>query len=182
MTAKIRGILKVLWYKARYGKQFYTESFPRMENSARINLLAGTMEIGKGFSMKPNSYCAVASRGILRIGNNVSLNRNSMIICHDCITIGDRVAIGPNVAIYDHDHIYGMEGLESGYRTAPVVIERNCWIGAGVIILKGVHIGEGSVIGAGCVVKGNIPAHTVVKSNRELEIIPIADKIKLATH
>ena len=80
------------------------------------------------------------------------------------------------MVIYDHDHKFGEDGIRSGYNTAPVMIEKNCWIGAGVIILRGTHIGEGSVIGAGCVVKGEIPPHSLVTADRSLSINPIKSK------
>ena len=75
--------------------------------------------------------------------------------------------------IYDHDHKFGPEGIRPGYNTAPVVIENDCWIGAGVTILRGTHIGEGCVIGAGSIVKGEIPPHSLVTSDRQLTIVPI---------
>ena len=120
--------------------------------------------------MKRNSYLAIVLGGTLTIGNGVSLNRNSTIVCQDRISIGDGCAIAPNVAIYDHDHVFDENGIADGFKTAPVVIERNCWIGSGVVILRGTHIGEGCVIGAGCVVKGDIPAHSLVTSERKLVI------------
>ena len=58
----------------------------------------------------------------------------------------------------------------------PITIEDNCWIGANATILRGTHIGEGCVIGAGTVVKGEIPPHSIVTSNREMVIKPIKDK------
>ena len=110
--------------------------------------------------MKKNAYIAVMNGGKLTIGDSVSIARNSILVCHDNISIGSCCAIAPNVLIYDHDHKFGMEGIVAGFNTTPVVIERNCWIGAGAIILRGTHIGEGSVIGAGCLVKGNVPPHS----------------------
>ena len=56
-----------------------------------------------------------------------------------------------------------------------MVIGDNCWIGAGVIILKGTNIGEGSIIGAGCIIKGVIPPHSIVTMNRQLSIREIKD-------
>ena len=56
---------------------------------------------------------------------------------------------------------------------APIIIEKNCWIGAGVTILRGARIGEGSVVGAGAIVRGVIPAHSLVTANRDLQIVPI---------
>lgn len=44
---------------------------------------------------------------------------------------------------------FGLEGIKSGCNSAPVVIENSCWIGAGVNILRGTHIGEGCEIGTG---------------------------------
>lgn len=134
------------------------------------------MYCGKGLIMKPNAYCAIMDGGSLHIGSNVSIARNTIIVCHDNITIGDRCSIAPNVAIYDHDHRFGPDGIKPGYNTKPVVIEKNCWIGIGTIILRGTHIGEGCVIGAGCVVTGDIPSHSLVTSARGLTIVPIENR------
>ena len=87
--------------------------------------------------------------------------------------IADNCAIGPNTVFYDHDHKFGENGIESGFKTSPISIEKNCWIGAGVTILRGTHIGEGSVIGAGAIVHGKIPAHSLVTSDRDIKVTPI---------
>lgn len=139
-----------------------------------IKILSGSLKIGNKFSMNPGSYVAVVNNGTVSIGNGVRLNRNALVICHDAITIGDDCSIGPNVLIYDHDHRFGPDGLEAGYKTTPVTIGNNCWIGGGVTILRGTTIGDGCVIGAGTVVKGDIPPHTLVRSDRELIFTPIS--------
>lgn len=54
-----------------------------------------------------------------------------------------------------------------------MVIGNGTWVGANVTILKGTVIGEKCVIGAGTVVSGMIPPHSIAKSGRELEIVPI---------
>ncbi len=84
----------------------------------------------------------------------------------------------PNVLIHDYDPKIGLEGIKSGCNTAPVVIEKSCWIGAGVIILRGTHIGEDCVIGTGRTAKGNIPPHSLVTSDRSLTITPIVNQEK----
>ena len=127
-------------------------------------------------TMKQGVYIAVIDGGKITIGENVSLNRNCILVCHDAISIADNCAVGPNVVFYDHDHNFGENGIEPGFKTAPIVIEKNCWIGAGATILRGTHIGEGSVIGAGAVVRGEIPPHSKVTANRELTITPIMPK------
>ena len=108
---------------------------------------------------------AVLNGGKILLGNNVSINRNYMLVCYDTIFIADNCAIGLNVVFYDHDHKFGPNGIEEGFKTAPIIIEKNCWIGAGATILRGTHIGEGSVIGAGAVVRGDIPPHSLVTAN-----------------
>ena len=148
----------------------------RCRKVSEINILSGSLRIGKGFVMNPSSYIAVVSDGNLTIGDNVSINRNTLVVCHDSIAIGDCCCIGPNVLIYDHDHRFDSDGPQKGYRTAPVVIGRNCWIGGGVVILRGTTIGEGSVIGAGSVIKGDIPPHSLVTANREILISPLREQ------
>ena len=80
------------------------------------------------------------------------------IVCN--ITIGDKCLIGAGSRFVDHDHglaagrdIWGQPG-----EVAEIVIGRDVWIGANVVVLKGVHIGEGAVIAAGAVVTKAVPA------------------------
>lgn len=176
MLRKISGTVRALLYKLRYGRWICIEGHPVFERTSRINLIKGNVHIQKGFTMKPGAYIAVVDGGNVSIGESVAIARNSILVCHESITIGDGVSIAPNVVIYDHDHKFGMNGIKPGYNTAPVVIEKNCWIGAGVTILRGTHIGEGCVIGAGCIVKGEIPPHSLVTSDRNLNITPIEDR------
>ena len=95
-----------------------------------------------------------------------------MIACRKKVIIGNNCIFDPRVIIYGHDHEFGIEGVSShSYKFGSVVIEDGVWVGAGIIILRGTHIGTGSVIGAGIIISEEIPAYSIVKSNRELEII-----------
>ena len=97
------------------------------------------------------------------IGNSCFINRNCMIVAHEKIEIGDGTTIGPNVCIYDHDH----DG-EGGYKTKPVIIGKNVWIGAGCILLKGINIGDNAVKGAGTIVTTSIPSETTAYNEQKL--------------
>lgn len=173
--SRILSILKALGYKLRYRNSLQWEGMLRCKKVADIKIQSGKLRIGKGFDMYPGAYIAVVDKGVMTVGDGVAVNRNAMIICHDSVAIGDGCRIGPNVLIYDHDHNFGAQGLEEGYITAPVVIGKNCWIGGNVTILRGTTIGDGCVIGAGAVVKGNIPAHMLVTADRGLKMTPIGN-------
>lgn len=87
------------------------------------------------------------------------------------IFIGDDCIFGENVKIYDHNHRFNVREkaiAEQGFKTAPIVIKNNCWIANDVVILKGVTIGENSVIGAGCIVSEDVPANSVLQISNEL--------------
>lgn len=172
---RLKSIMKVVCYRLRYGKSLQWEGALRCIRVSDIKIQSGTLKIGKGFGMNPGSYIAVVNNGSVAIGNNVSINRNTMIVCHNSIAIGEHCSIGPNVLIYDHDHRFDSHGIQEGYRTSPVVIGKNCWIGGGVTILRGTTIGEGCVIGAGTIINGNIPPHSLVTSDRGLVIRPLQE-------
>ena len=159
--------------KLRWGSALSVDGIFRKRVDTQIILCdSGKMTLGRNVQFQRNVALSSVG-GMLRIENNVSFNRNCIIICRKEITIEENVIFGPGVTIYDHDHIFSEEGILPGYKYGPVVIEKDCWIAANVTILRNTHIGEGCVIGAGTVVKGDIPPHSLVTNDRGLHIVPI---------
>lgn len=97
------------------------------------------------------------------IGTQTYINRNTFLDASLSITIGQQCAIGPNCYITDHDH--GLEAnlppLEQPLISKPTCIGSRVWLGANVTILKGVTVGNDTVIGAGSVVTKDIPEGVV---------------------
>lgn len=108
---------------------------------------------------------------MLIIGHNVGLS-STPITCYHQITIGNNVKIGGSVCIYDTDfhnlNPYIRNNKELDKKTAiklPVLIQDNVFIGAHATILKGVVIGENSIIGACSFVTKNIPPNEIWAGN-----------------
>ena len=111
----------------------------------------------------------ISKNAKLSIGNNVGIS-NSTIYCCKSIIIEDNVFIGGNTKIYDTDfHSLNFNKRisknDDDIQTAPVKICRNTFIGGHSIILKGVTIGEFSIIGAGSVVTKEVPPNQVWGGN-----------------
>jgi acetyltransferase-like isoleucine patch superfamily enzyme len=105
--------------------------------------------------------------GKILIGERTYINRNTIIDACSRVQIGDDCAIGPNCYITDHDHTFsaGKRPLNSPLNSRSTIIKNEVWIGANVVILKGVTIGKRSIVGAGSVVTKNIPENAVVVGN-----------------
>lgn len=108
--------------------------------------------------------------GYLKIGNGVYINHYSIVDCHYSITIGNGVNIGPHCYIGDFDHNIKLAtdnttDVQFDGVALPVIIENNVWLGAGVVVLKGVTIGEGAIVGAGSVVTKDIPSNAIFVGN-----------------
>lgn len=162
--------------KIQYGNKLKVDGeFRKRKDTQIIISEKGKMQFGKGVLFQRNISLS-SVEGTLTIGTGVAFNRNCIVVCRKQITIGDHVIFGPGVTIYDHDHIFSDDGILPGYRCGSVVIDDGCWIAANVTILRDTHIGEGCVIGAGTVVKGDIPPHSIVTSDRNLNVIPIVGK------
>ena len=106
------------------------------------------------------------------IGNNVKINSNCHIGSINKIVIGDNVLIGSEVFITDHSHgttskeeLNIIPNERKLYSKGKVIIEDNCWIGEKAIILPNVHIGKGTIIGAGAIVTHDIPPYVVAVGN-----------------
>lgn len=110
--------------------------------------------------------------GNLTIGKKVFLNKGCTITCHSDISIGDNCLFGPNVLMYDHDHTFGLKKIvnQEGYNTKPIIIGDNVLVGANCVILKGSVIGDNCVIATGTIVKGKIPANSIVSMDHQLVI------------
>ncbi len=126
----------------------------------------GTLTMSDGVCLRKGSKLQVRSGGDLKLGRNNTFNTDSSVICRGKISIGNNNAIGQNVLIIDHDHDYKHNVKQ--LKTGSIEIGDNCWIGANVIILKGSKIGNHVVIGAGTVIKGEVPDYTVVYNKQNL--------------
>lgn len=96
------------------------------------------------------------------IGERSCFSNNVSIVARGRIEIGRSCLIGDSVMIVDADfHEVNPERRHEPGETSPVLISNNVWIGSRVIILKGVRIGEHSVIAAGAVVTSDIPPRSL---------------------
>lgn len=158
------GIIKMSIIKVFHWSSFRGPFICMMSPLSEITVDRGAkLSIGKYFKMRDGSKIRVRRGGVCTIGHNSFLSSNNIITCHDRIEIGDDVQFGPNVQIYDQDHDFRFEGgLKSGkFKTNPIIIGNNVWIGANSVVLRGSEIGNNSVVGAGCIVKGRIPDNSV---------------------
>ena len=122
--------------------------------------------------------CTMTSAACIKIGDRVGIS-SACLWAKESITIGNDVNIGGDCIIIDNDahpHDYlqrrsdfryevGWDSYLETISTAPIVIEDDVWIGARCLILKGVHIGARSIIAAGSVVTGDIPADVIAGGN-----------------
>lgn len=103
----------------------------------------------------------ISRKAKITIGNNCGFS-GTVIGAALKITFGDNVRCGANTMITDSD--WHSDDSRTG-KDAPVIIDDNVWLGYGVKVLKGVHIGKNSVIGAGSIVTKDIPANVIAAGN-----------------
>ena len=121
--------------------------------------------IGEGCYIEPPLRSNWGGRHV-HFGNNVYANFNLTLVDDTYIYVGDCTMFGPNVTVATAGHPILPELREKGYQyNAPVHIGKNCWIGAGAIILPGITIGDNVEIGAGSVVTKDIPSNVVAVGN-----------------
>ena len=129
--------------------------------------------MGLNFQFRKGFSLLLDGEGKVILGDNVFFNNYCTVCAQKEIFIGDGTIFGENVKIYDHNHIYSNPDKlikHQGYTSAPIHIGKHCWIGSNVTILKGVNIGDNSVIGAGAVVFKDIPNNSVVINKQDYEI------------
>ncbi len=168
--------MRIAWYR-RLWTCAEVAGTPRLHAPA---LLAGAGSIqfqdevilgweqGPGFFAGYSYIEARNPESAVSFGAHSHLNNGVTIVSEGPgISIGRRCLIGPGVHIYDSD----FHAIDAGVRTTesprrePVTIADDVFIGSLAVILKGTSIGAGSVVGAGAVVAGDVPAGAIIAGN-----------------
>lgn len=133
-------------------------------------------EIGEGCYIEPPLHANWAGK-FVHLGRSVYVNFNLTLVDDTAIYIGDYTMIGPNVTIATGTHPILPALREKLYQfNMPVRIGRNCWLGAGAIILPGVTIGDNVVVGAGSVVTHDLPDNVVAVGNPCRVLRPVGER------
>lgn len=136
------------------------------EQEKRTKLLKDMFaDIGEGCYIEPPLHANWAGKHV-HFGKGVYVNFNLTMVDDTHIYVGNHTMFGPNVTIATAGHPVLPDLRIYGYQyNMPVHIGRNCWLGAGVVVLPGVTIGDNTVIGAGSIVTKDIPANVVAVGN-----------------
>lgn len=122
-------------------------------------------EIGENCYIEPPLHANFGGHHV-HFGKGVYANFNLTLVDDTHIYVGDHTMFGPNVTVATAGHPILPELRQQGYQyNAPIHIGKNCWIGAGVVILPGVTIGDNVVIGAGSIVTKDLPDNVVAVGN-----------------
>ena len=122
-------------------------------------------EVGENCYIEPPFHANFGGAHI-HLGKNVYANFNLTCVDDTHIYIGDYTMFGPNVTVATAGHPLLPSLRERGYQyNMPVHIGRNCWIGAGAIILPGITVGDNVVIGAGSIVTKDLPSNVLAVGN-----------------
>ena len=122
-------------------------------------------EIGEGCYIEPPFHANFGGAHV-HFGKNIYANFNLTLVDDTHIYVGDSTMFGPDVVVATAGHPILPELREKAYQyNFPVHIGKNCWIGAGAIIVPGVTIGDNVVIGAGSVVTKDLPSNVVAVGN-----------------
>lgn len=114
---------------------------------------------GEETSIYHNSYVY----GSVKVGKHTWIGPFTLLDGGGGLTIGDFCSISAGVQIYTHDTVkWAVSGGKVPYEKSPVIIHDCCHIGALSVIARGVEIGPHSVVGAGSLVRRNVPPYTVV--------------------
>jgi acetyltransferase-like isoleucine patch superfamily enzyme len=179
-----RGLYKRFWFNKidglffcgknvtiEHGEMLFAEKSLIIEAGVYINALSERgIRLGHNVTIARDTIMictgVIRQKGVgITIGNNSAIGAQSFLGGQGGITIGDDVIMGPGVRIFSENHNFSSLEMPirlQGESRKGVVIGNNCWIGASSTILDGICIGEGAVVAAGSVVTKNVDSNSVV--------------------
>lgn len=155
-------------------------AIPRRQVEERAAMLSQLFaQVGEGCYVESPFYANWGGHHV-HLGKGVYANYGVTFVDDTHIYVGDYTMIGPNVTLVTAAHPIAPELRQKGLQyNLPVRIGRNCWLGAGVVVLPGVSIGDNTVIGAGSVVTRDIPANVVAVGSPCRVLRPIGEQDRL---
>ncbi len=144
-------------------------------NKVRASKTETLVRLRNNSAWDVKGYCGLSYGTTVEVNDDAKLesgyftaNSNSVLIANKQITVGNDVMLGRNVIIYDSDfHTpYNKENISE-----PVVIGNHVWIATNCMVLKGVHIGDGSVIAASTIVKEDVPERVIIGNSAKQKIL-----------
>jgi acetyltransferase-like isoleucine patch superfamily enzyme len=176
--ASLRWVLRhrayTPWYLVRYwrfarfkvrNRHVITRGFVFLDRGVELYARRGygRLILGRWLHLGVNTALR-CHEGTLSLGDKSVLARDVSVNCYLDVEIGDCALIADSVYISDFDHKFGDLELpikDQGIEKSRVRIDRNVWLGTKVTVSRGVHIGEGAVVGANAVVTRDLPAYGV---------------------
>lgn len=169
------NLIRNIIYRIRYKSRYRACAVERISPGASVRLYGRSKcRFGRNIELAPGVDIQTHGNGSLDIGERTYMNRQCMISCHNRVSIGAGCMFGPGVRIFDNNHKFSKDGgVSCALNTGEIIVGNNCWIASDVILLKGTHIGDNCVIGAGCIIDGAIPPSTIVRQKQHLDYQPI---------
>jgi len=145
--------------KIKTGKALSLFNSNHLSNQKRRIILSKSgVEIKKGSNVMPPFFYEF---GNIEIGSDVYINAGCVFLDNAAIKIGNKTLIGPNVTLTTVNHSVKPSERHEILKPEPIVIGNNVWLGAGVVVLPGISIGDNSVIAANSVVTQNVPENAL---------------------
>lgn len=145
---------KIVKLKKLFSEKKYCIAYRKLLADYGMNI------VQDGFYIDPSAYFDQYDYNLIEIGREVTISRDVLFLTHDFSITKGLHAIGEN---------------HNGYIVKSIVVGNNCFIGARALLMPGTTIGDNTIIGAGAVVKGNIPRNSIVVGNPSKVIGSIED-------
>ena len=147
-------------------KIFIVEDYVEIMALSKQGIVCGNnVTVGAHAIIKPSSYYGQNLGEGLFVGDNSNIGRYNYVGCAGFFRIGKNVMIGPRVSFYAENHNFSSTDIpmkNQGVTRTPIIVEDDCWIASGSIILAGVTVVSGSIVAAGSIVDPNVPPYSVV--------------------
>lgn len=143
---------------------YYTKRFQRVGEHLLVTgriIIVGKVSVGDCVMLESGTRLMTLENGSINIGSHIYISA-ALISSTLSVELGDNVVISPQAMIIDHDG-YGLDGKPAAEK--PVKIGNHVWIGVRATILKGVTVGDNSIIAAGAVVTKDVEPNTIVAGN-----------------